>query len=153
MAVRAMLRTESTLRASCKPGCGAIKATELERLVEDARPGIDDSLALDEALRSRHPNDPRWDYLIGARSQVIGLEIHAARSDQVSLVIAKKQHAVTQLQGHCRPNRAPSQWIWVASGRVGFPSMSREQLRLVQHGIKFVGRLRRSDLEPARPRR
>jgi len=60
-------------------------------------------------------------------------------ADEVKAVINKKSALRQQLQGHLNDGHSISKWIWVASGRNGFPKDSQYLRRLSQHGITFVG--------------
>jgi hypothetical protein len=108
---------------------------------DGVREAFDDSLDLDEAMRPGHDQENRWDYLLGhgASREVIGLEPHSARGDQVGTVIGKRKAAMTQLTGHLKTGARVSRWLWVASGRVLFADTERARRRLDQHGIQFVG--------------
>ena len=51
------------------------------------------SVALDNALQARYPNDPRWDYGIGlkksARESAVWIEVHPASTSEVTTVLNK----------------------------------------------------------------
>jgi hypothetical protein len=110
-----------------------------------AKPKVAESLDLDEALRAHHPNDPRWDYLLGVvaegvEAHVVGLEPHSAETAEVKTVIAKRKAALAQLDQHLRPKVKVKKWLWVASGGVDFVPHDKVLLRLAQAGIEFVGK-------------
>jgi hypothetical protein len=139
--IRAHLREESSLQPLVEDGLGAVESSHRGYLAAEIRPLFADSLNLDEGVRAEHAQSNRWDYLLGhgESGQVIGVEPHSARSDQVSVVIAKRDAAKRHLRGHLRPQVVISEWIWVASGRVDFAPYDRAKLRLDQAGIRFVG--------------
>ncbi|MCK5795597.1 MAG: hypothetical protein KAI47_00325 [Deltaproteobacteria bacterium] len=140
--LRSALRPGSSLRDDVRDGIRALARAHHDYLGEGVRADFADSLDLDEALREDYPEENRWDYLLGHRKsgEVLALEPHAARSDQVATVIAKKEAAREQFSDHLREGAGVSAWLWVASGDVGFPSTGKARRRLDQHGIKFVGR-------------
>jgi hypothetical protein len=147
--IRAALCEESSLRRLVCDGLGALKSTDHKYLEPDLRPLFRDSLDLDAATASAHPQDNRWDYLLGhsPSGRVIGVEPHSARSDQVGTVIAKKVAASRHLQPHLQPKARVASWIWVAAGQVDILHLDRARLRLAQHGVQLVGKqLRAKDL-------
>ena len=73
-------------------------------------------------------------------AQVVALEPHSAKQDEISTVIKKKEAARQQLQDHLRKGKGVARWIWVASGTVHFANTEKARRRLDQNGIKFVGR-------------
>ncbi len=122
---------------------------------ESVRSDFADSLNLDTSLREAHPDENRWDYLLGhgpSRS-VIGLEPHSAKKDEISTVIAKRRSALIHLRKHLKPGRSIAAWLWVASGRVHFANTEKARLQLDQNGITFVGKLVLNRHLPTNPKR
>ncbi len=91
-------------------------------------------------MRPDHPEENRWDYLLGHTPSVsiVALEPHSAKQDQISKIIDKKKAARQQLSGHLKPGEQISAWIWVASSKVFFADTEKVRLRLNQQGIRFV---------------
>ena len=114
--IRSILKETSPLAGKIVAGIGAVESSHHEHLDASVRSTFADSLDLDEALREDHPDENRWDYLLGLEetSAVIALEPHSAKEDQVSAVIRKQAAAKQQLARHLRPDRANS---GVALGR------------------------------------
>jgi hypothetical protein len=110
-------------------------------LDEEIRGDFDDSLNLDEALREGHEQENRWDYLLGYEpsSEVVAVEPHSAKQDQVSTVIRKRSAARQQLRKHLKQGARIHSWLWVASGKVHFADTEKARRRLDQNGIRFVG--------------
>lgn len=106
------------------------------------RSAFSDSLDLDDALRSDHPREHRWDYLLGHGSsrRVIGIEPHSAKDDEVDTVIAKKKAALAQMRKHLRSGAVIAAWIWVSSKNDRFADTEVIRRRLDHHGIRFVGK-------------
>jgi hypothetical protein len=140
--IKKALVVTSPLRAQVEDGLKALKPADHEYLAQDVRSTFADSLELDAALREDHSKENRWDYLLGHRptGEVVGLEPHSAKQDQITAVIGKKEAAKQQLIGHLKPGRRVSRWLWVASGTVHFADTEKARLRLDQSGIQFVGR-------------
>jgi hypothetical protein len=139
--IRAALAPTSPLRAQTLDGLQALKSRDRRHLVADVHGAIADSLDIDEAFRSDHPAENRWDYLLGHEPSggIVGLEPHTAKQDEVSTVIRKKEEAKQQLSGHLKPGKRVSKWLWVASGKNHFANTERTRRRLDEHGIDFVG--------------
>jgi hypothetical protein len=131
----------SYLAAAIRGGTQAISGDKRKHIEESVRPEFVDSLNLDEATRERHPNDARWDYLLGhaACSRVVALETHSAETSQVSKVIQKRTASLRHLQDQLAPGHQVAEWYWVASGRVDFVPHEKTMLRLSENGIRFVG--------------
>lgn len=142
MPVRDALTANSVLRPGVQSGIDALRQSHRKCLARDIREFFADSLDLDSTLRAVHPQENRWDYLLGhaASANVIGLEPHSARQDQINTVIRKKEAARQQLTGHLRPGKRVSNWLWVASGTVQFADTEAARRRLDESGIQFVGR-------------
>lgn len=140
--LRRALRDESSLLPKVVDGIGAVEAGHRNYFDEPVRRSFEDSLALDEALRAGNEGEHRWDYLLGhgPSGQVIAVEPHSAKQDQVSTIIRKRAAAREQLRPHLESNARVARWLWVASGAVQFADTDKARRRLDQHGIEFVGR-------------
>jgi len=137
--------------AGLKSGLSALRKADRALIDHDVRQTFAESLDLDSALRARHPQDRRWDYLLGhaPSTSMVGLEPHSAKQDEISAVIAKRRAALAYLRDHLRPGKRVVSWFWVASGRVFFADTEKARRRLDQAGIKFVGtRLLEKHLPP-----
>lgn len=141
----------SRLAGAIQPGLQAIPSGNRKYIAESLRPAFLDSLDLDEATRSLHPGDARWDYLLGhdGSSQVIALEAHSANTSNVAEVVRKRVASREHLQRHLQDGETVAAWYWVASGRVDFAPHDRTINYLDQNGIQFVGsRLEAKHLAP-----
>lgn len=118
--IRTALLDDSPLHREVEDGVAALESVHRKCLATDIRSHFGDSLNLDSSLRSTHPEDSRWDYLLGHSQtrKLVGIEPHAAKSDQVSVVIRKRIAAREQLEAHLKPGRRVEKWLWVASGKV-----------------------------------
>jgi hypothetical protein len=136
------LRADSSLQASVRDGLRALGGNDGALIDESLRADFADSLDLDAATRATKPHDNRWDYLIGhaPTDAVVGVEPHAAKTDQVSVVIEKRRQSIKHLQTHLREGKRVSAWLWVASGSVDFHPHDKQVLHLAQNGITFVGK-------------
>ncbi len=139
--IRRALRDDSYLQTEVKDGFAAVKASHRDHFEESVRSTFVDSLDADEALREGHEQENRWDYLLGhqASQQLIAVEPHSAKQDEVSTIIRKRTAALEQLKAHLRDDAKVAKWLWVASGKVHFAETEKVKVRLDQNGIEFVG--------------
>jgi hypothetical protein len=140
------LHDRSQLRGHVRGAMGAFEGVDVKLIAEDQRPRIGDSLDLDAASQSEHPEANRWDYIISVpdSQRLAGIEPHTARDSEISVVILKKNHATEYLRSHLQEGYRITKWYWVTHGRVGFSKMERARRRLDQNGIEFAGRLLRN---------
>ncbi|MFZ2652679.1 MAG: hypothetical protein WA210_21475 [Burkholderiaceae bacterium] len=140
--LRRALREDSLLVACIADGLGAVKIAHRGYFDPTIRSAFADSLDLDEALSQGHEQENRWDYLLGyaPTREVVAVEPHSAKQDEITTVINKRFHAREQLKDHLRAGARITKWLWVASGRVHFADTEKARRRLDQHGIEFVGR-------------
>jgi hypothetical protein len=136
-----MLRERSSLHPSVKDGMDAVSKSHRACFDEAIRSTFADSLELDEALRAGRDRENRWDYLMGhsPSGEVIAVEPHSAKQDEITTVIRKRRAALEQLAEHLRDGARISKWLWVAPGKVHFAETEKAKLRLDQNGIEFVG--------------
>lgn len=139
--LRGALKDDSELRQEVKDGMGAVQRSHRDYFDPAIRQTFTDSLELDEAVKAGHEQENRWDYLLGhqASGQLIGVEPHSAKSDEITTVIKKRLAARDQLKDHLREGEKIAKWLWVASGKVHFAPLEKAMLRLSQNGIEFVG--------------
>lgn len=108
--IRRALASTSPLQTRIREGLEAVKRKDRVCLSVDVRGAVGDSLDIDVAFQKSHPEVNRWDYLLGhlPSGQVIGLEPHSAKQDEISTVIRKKKAALQQLAGHLKPGKSVS---------------------------------------------
>jgi len=121
---------------------GAVITSDRDYFDGSVRACFADSLDLDDAMRVGHEQENRWDYLLGHKSsrEIVAVEPHSAKEDQITNVIRKCEAARVRLRGHLRDGVGVAKWLWVASGEVHFADTEKARRRLDQSGIKFVGR-------------
>lgn len=130
----------SKLASAVKPGLQAM-GQHSGRIDQPLRGAFLDAIDLDEATRADHPNDHRWDYLLGHESSnIVAVEVHSAETSQVSVVIAKKERSRAHLRAHLRSGCGVAAWYWVASSKVDLVPLDKQKLRLDQSGIQMVGK-------------
>lgn len=143
--LKTALHDSSTLQKHVKSGAGALAPGHVKLIAEAERSKIGDSLELDTAAKNEFPEANRWDYMMSlpALEQIVGVEPHSARDSEISVVIAKRKHAIQYLQSHLRAGYRVTKWFWVSPGTVGFSRMERARRLLDQNGITFEGRVLR----------
>lgn len=140
--LRSSLRDDSSLQTLVRDGLGAVETVHRDLFEASIRASFDDSLNLDEAMRVGHEQENRWDYLLGHMStrQVVAVEPHSAKQDEISTVVRKLAAAKEHTRVHLKDGIKVSRWLWVASGNVQFASTEKVVFQLAQKGIHFVGR-------------
>lgn len=118
-----------------------MKAAHRQYFDEEIRTDVADSLELDEALREGREQENRWDYLLGhlPSGEIVAVEPHSAKQDEITTVIKKRTAAREQLKEHLRDGVRVAKWLWVASGKVHFADTEKARRLLDQNGIEFVG--------------
>lgn len=101
MSFQATAKSIKQLTACYKPGLQALGGNSSKIKLFDTR-RCNGSIDLDNCLKHSHPNDSRWDFIIGYNDKAYFAEVHPA-SGQVSEVIAK----VTWLRGWLKSTGAP----------------------------------------------
>lgn len=141
--VRGALKEDSSLRASVQDGIGAVERSHRDYFDAQVRRAFADSLDLDKALEQGREQENRWDYLLGhaPSGQVVAVEPHSAKDEEIDTVINKRVAAREQLRDHLRNGAVVAKWLWVASGKVRFAATEKTARRLDQNGIEFVGKL------------
>ncbi|RMD80726.1 MAG: hypothetical protein D6809_00430 [Gammaproteobacteria bacterium] len=127
------------------PGLQALRRRHRGRVrCQEAR-RLTGSVDLDQGLRDRWPEAPRWDYGIGyllpetGRPAAIWLEVHPAFPGEVAAVLKKLRwlrERLEQCPGLRRlTDRAERPYRWVASDRPRIPPHLPEARRLRQAGM------------------
>lgn len=123
-----------------RPGIQALLPADKKRLTNPQR--ATGSVALDEALKARFPNDHRWDYGLGLPAgeaeQVLWLEVHHAASGEAERVIKKLQALKAWLQAEAPAlHRLPAKYIWLLSNAETNPNDRRRRQQLAEkHGLR-----------------
>lgn len=139
--IRAGLKPASPLQAAIHDGLGAMKQVDKGYIEQTIRTEFADSLDLDAAMQMAHPEDNRWDYLLGhgKSGKLFALEPHTMKDKEVKVLIQKRAQAKLQLEGHLRPGVTIADWFWVSSVD-GIADTGKARRSLDQAGIKRVGK-------------
>ena len=138
--VRSALRAESALLPLVKNGMEAVQKKDRALFDTTIRLAFSDSLELDDAVKLGREQENRWDYLLGhdPSGDVVAIEPHSAKTDEITTVIKKKSAAREQLKAHLAEGKRVTRWLWVASGKVHFADTEKTRRLLDQQGIQFV---------------
>lgn len=104
------------------------------------------SVDLDSATQYTHPQDSRWDYIIGYNHEAYFIEVHPASSSEVSTVVKKMQWLQNWLRqsapaiNQIRP-ATKDHLFWINTNGVDIPKASRQYRVAVQNKIKPVSRV------------
>ncbi|MCA8135684.1 hypothetical protein [Burkholderia cepacia] len=139
--IRNALIKDSSLLTSVSNGLDAVETTHRSLFDSTVRSAFADSLNLDEATKQGREQENRWDYLVGhlPSGEVVAVEPHSAKHDEISTVIRKRTAARDHLKEHLRDGAKVQKWLWVTSGKVHFADTEKARRLLDQHGIEFVG--------------
>ena len=113
---------------------------------------LDGSVDIDDCLKERYPNAPRWDYVFGYNGRLYYLEVHPSRLNEVKSVVAKfewlKQWRKSSAQS-LENLKNSSSYHWVSSGTTTtiLPG-SRQRKLLDQRGIFVEGSVLNADVIP-----
>lgn len=139
--IKRALLSQSALLELVKDSLGALETSHREYFEREVRAHFEDSLDIDKAFLAGNEQDNRWDYLLGhtPSGEIVAVEPHSARQDEISTVIRKRKSAQGHLQQHLRSGKVIKRWLWVASGKVQFADTEKARRLLDQNGIQFVG--------------
>ena len=143
MTFREAVKSVPATAAHYRVGLRALQPADRERVRISETRLLRGSVNLDEALAGTRPNQPVWDYGIGASRKlepvvVVWVEPHPASSKHIKPVLAK----LNWLRGWLRTevpqlDRLKSHFVWVATGSVALPANSRQGKIIAQEGLKF----------------
>lgn len=101
------------------------------------------SVDLDACTLQRYPNDNRWDYAFCYKGEVFFIEVHGAKTGEVSTVLRKLQWLKNWLNTNAQEiNRLKAKstgpFFWVQSSGFHIPQNSPQFRLAAQNGIKPV---------------
>lgn len=104
------------------------------------------SVDLDAATRMSHPQDSRWDYIIGYNEEAYFIEVHPAYSSEVSTVLNKLEWLQNWLRldapaiNQIRPI-SKEHLFWVHTKGFDIPKSSRQYRAAVEKKLKLVSKV------------
>lgn len=105
------------------------------------------SLFIDNCLISQglYPNDNRWDYAIDYNGEVYFIEVHTAKTDEVSTVLRKLKWLKKWLISSAPEIKAlqakKTPYYWIQSNGYHISPNSRQEKLLNQNGLKPISKL------------
>ena len=98
------------------------------------------SVDIDGCTRHLYPEESRWDYAFDYNGEVFYVEVHPAYEGDISEMEKKLTWLKTWLSTKApeikKRTAALNPYCWIRSGRMGIPSTSSLNRRLVKLGLK-----------------
>ena len=141
---RAVLETPE-VASSMRNGLQALTGVDRKRIAYTNSRIIVGSISFDDALASKYPNAPLWDYGVGlsrprGSDQIKWIEVHSAASTHVNELLKKLQWLRTWLRESAgKLDALPREFVWIASGKVHLQQGSPQIRKIAQAGLRFVG--------------
>jgi hypothetical protein len=144
MSFRQDIESIDGLHGQFQSGLQALKGGDRNRLKVKKPICLAGSVDIDSALKSRHPNDPRWDYAVGykiSNSKIILylIEVHPASGDHTIAEINSKYDWLVRWIATTQLRRYQKRYYWVASGKCSFTVRHPKIKSLAQRGVVFSG--------------
>lgn len=144
MSFRDAVRATPDIAGAYRPGLRALRAMDRDRVSATRPRNLTGSVDLDAALRANRPDDPRWDYGIGAHlagvAMVFWVEVHPATEGEIDAVLAKLAWLKQWLRDSAEAlNGFPREFVWISSGRAAITQKSPKLKRLALAGGVFKG--------------
>jgi hypothetical protein len=129
-------------------GLQALRAGDRKYVVPNDTRKLAGSVNVDDALRQRYPNDPRWDYGVAYKRRenhadhVHWIEVHPARTDVHRNEVRAKLHWIKTwlMNDGARFGKFSRDFVWISSGEAAFTSTSPQLRVLAEDGLRFSGR-------------
>ena len=100
------------------------------------------SVDIDTAVKSIYPNASRWDYVVGYDGKTYFIEVHTAKTDEVTSVLNKLQWLKDFLINDAPElNKEPKSFHWIASNGIHLKGDNKFR-QLAEKGIKPVKELK-----------
>ena len=141
MSFRSAIEKTPPLAKALKPGLRALGNNSGKIRPSDSS-RCEGSVDIDATVKAQYPEDSRWDYALGYGGKTYFVEVHTAKTDEVSSVLKKLQWLKDFLARDAPElNQEPKSFHWVASGKVAILPNSPQARQLAQKGIKIIGQL------------
>lgn len=103
---------------------------------------LEGSVDLDNCLKAKYQNAPRWDYALSHKSSVYYIEVHPASTSQVKVVIAKLNWLKGWLRHTALVNlKGQSSYHWISTDKVTISKRSKYSRILAKSGVKYPVRV------------
>ncbi|MCQ2253142.1 MAG: hypothetical protein MJZ61_06815 [Bacteroidales bacterium] len=129
----------SDIASAYKSGIQAIKGNERPKFSFPDSHCIKGSVDIDNALKSKYPEQNRWDYAIGYGDLVVYAEVHPCSTSEVSTIINKRDWLLGWLKDTAL-NKFDKSLYWVATQGVAIKDAKKKK-ELSMKGIKVCSKL------------
>jgi len=131
------------LEGKLHEGMQALKKLDRDKIAPGAAK-LAGSVDIDGALRSLHPTEARWDYLIGQlagtkKTLALWMEVHSADGEHTIKEVQAKHAWLLKWKATSPLREHESRYYWIASGKCSFNQRAPQIKRLSMHGIRFCG--------------
>jgi hypothetical protein len=127
-------------------GLQALRASDRKHIYVKEPRCLAGSVDIDGCMKSRYPNDPRWDYAVGYQlinkkhEIVFWIEVHPAHDRAIGEVIKKREWLDQWLLGEGRALRGlEGRYLWVSTRGTQFTAQSPQRKQLAKSRILYVG--------------
>jgi hypothetical protein len=107
---------------------------------------LDGSVDIDKSTRTLYPNDSRWDYCFGYKSEIYFIEIHTANTTEVKVVLKKlawlKNWLVTKAPELNKLKAKNNCFVWIQSNNFSIPKHTPQYRSAISKGILPVKELK-----------
>lgn len=90
MSFTSAVQATPLLEEALRPGLRALGSNS-SKIRPNNSENCEGSVDIDTAVRWRYPNSSRWDYAFGYDGTTYFVEVHSAKTDEVSSVLKKLQ--------------------------------------------------------------
>jgi hypothetical protein len=126
-----------------KPGLSALGIYS-SKISVDHTSLIEGSVDIDTCTTNRYPNASRWDYVFSYNGKAYFVEVHSAKTDEVSTVLRKLQWLKDWLRVHApqiNSLKASKPFYWIQSRDFAIPRTSPQYRKAITAGLKPIPRL------------
>ena len=103
------------------------------------------SLEIDKNTRPIYPNDHRWDYAFSYNKDVFFVEVHGAKSDEISTMEDKLKWLKAWLHHHApeinKLKHPKTPFYWIQSNGYHIINNAKYNRRIAQLGLKPIAKL------------
>jgi hypothetical protein len=99
------------------------------------------SVDIDTSTLQKYPQANRWDYLFSYEGKVYFVEVHSAKTDDVSVVLKKLNWLKEWLNTEApeiKKLKANQPYFWIQSNKFDIPKTSKQYRIIAQNGLKPI---------------
>ncbi|MCX7999107.1 MAG: hypothetical protein N3A69_09190 [Leptospiraceae bacterium] len=121
-----------------KDGLKALKSYQNKIILTNSN-ACDGSVDLDSCLEKNYPNENRWDYIFAYEEKVYCIEVHPARTGEVSKVLTKLKWLKSWLNKEenrkLKNELAKNPYHWIATEKIQILPRSPQYKRAAEAGL------------------